>query len=201
MDDKLANVAPEGLEHVKPSDIVLPRVKLVQPVSQGDVGKPGEFVNDVTQEAFGERRIHFVRYYPGRMMWGEEADVPLCVSRDGDLPDPSIAEPPSETCGDCKCSQWIDNKKPECSQTYGFSLIDLDTMMPCAIQLSRSSSYAARRVLTYAFLNQVPLKKLSCKMSSKEMKQGRGVYYVVDFSEFKVEQCDRADQIATMGEL
>jgi len=196
MTEQETGLVPEGLEFLDQEDIIFPRIRLVQPTSKTDNGKPGDFVNDLTGEVFRERRLHVVRYYPGQALWDDESDVPICVSRDGKVPDPSIETPFAESCETCAKSQWIDNKPPDCAKTYSFVVIDLESGMPCTLQVSRTSAQAAKKILSFAFLNKLPLRELECKIASKEQRQGRGVYYIVTASEFARATNDAATALA-----
>jgi hypothetical protein len=192
-------IAPEGLEDIDARDIVFPRIKLIQPVSAGDAGgKPGEFINDLTGEVFGERKIQFARLAKGQVLWHEESDVPLCLSRDGKTPDTSIENPPSVECELCPQTQWVDGKRPNCAKTYEFAIVDLETGMPCVLQLSRTGEPAAKQAISYAFLNMAPMREVRCTLKSKEVRSGRNTYYVVVFSDFAREAHDKAAELAAM---
>jgi len=192
-------IVPEGLELVDAGDIVFPRLKLIQPVaSGGGLGKPGEFVNDLTGEVFASRKIQFARLSKGQVLWGDDSEVPLCLSRDGKLPDPSIENPPAVECETCPKTEWVDGKRPECAKTYSFAVVDLESNMPCMLQLSRTGEPAAKQAISYAFLNQAPLRDVRCTMTSKEVRSGRNTYYVVVFQGFEREACDKAAELAAM---
>jgi hypothetical protein len=92
---------PEGLEGMDGSDMVLPWMRIIQPMSKeaaaGDI-KPGVFLDNVTGQHVKTLRVVPLTLAKGRTWFEPDAAKPSCKSNDSWRP--SIEEPFSPVCAD-----------------------------------------------------------------------------------------------------
>jgi len=200
-DELATRETPEGLEDVTQDDLVFPRRRIVQPISQ--VGTPGMFRCSLTGEEAEELVVTPLRYRPGRVLWDPrdvEMERPICRSRDGLVPDSSIEEPAGQECcrveGNrrvpvCMQAQWGENgERPPCAQTREFIMLDHATRMPFLMSLSRSATKAAKSILSYASLRRVPLYYVQAALRLNEVRSSKGKYFVPEVHSFAVIDSD-----------
>jgi hypothetical protein len=144
-----------GIDDLGQQDIILPRMRLIQPTTPNKVGKPGEFSNNVTGLASPVIEAVIIHIAKGRVMWPEkyQADQdPLCASDDSIIPRDGCTEY-GERCADCPMALWSKDKKgedvpPACSMVYNYLCIDPEGKMPFALSLMRTSARTAKQLNT-----------------------------------------------------
>lgn len=108
--------AGAGLENVRPEDVVLPRLSILQPtspMSSEDGYRQGDIVNGITNENYGKSfEFYVLHYYPNRVMW--ETDEPgsdiECSSEN------NITGTKYGKCAECPHSQWGEKERPRCTE-------------------------------------------------------------------------------------
>lgn len=116
------NKGVSGLENIDSSDIVMPKVKLLQAMSleaSKGLGKPGEFLNVTTGEVADMSDIILLCMQHSRIRFStpfKRGEAPLCRSLDG------IRSTDGVECKNCQYADW-DNiaegkNKPDCNLGY-----------------------------------------------------------------------------------
>src|SRR3990167_8936971 len=119
-----------GLEDVGLDDMIVPRLRIVQPTSSEMIeagARVGTFCSNVSGECCESLRMVLLTERKGRVLFPVGAERPRCASDDGFAPSPRIEEPISEACGrkhggrfqaTCAMAQWSGRTPPECRDTY-----------------------------------------------------------------------------------
>lgn len=111
---------------------IFPIVSIVQPMSQVQGARPGDFFNPDTGESLPYLDVVPLFQKETRAYFVEGNDTPQCISADGRRPLPNQPlwlemNQPAPACSDCPFSQWgTDGKPPPCRN----SIVVLADMAP-----------------------------------------------------------------------
>jgi len=153
-------------------DLIIPRIRIIQPTSQIEDSVVGEFHNNVTGHCSDVINVVILRIRKGRVYWDPSATVsddPLCASDDGLSPRGTIENPFDEGqgCLACRMAQWIDSQKPPCALVYNYLCVDPETLEPFVLSLKSTSAKTAKRlnylVRQRGFRNAYQLHLVECK--------------------------------------
>lgn len=193
----LASV-PTGLDLISQEDLILPTIRLHQPISEGE-GEVGKFINTLTGEVFSAKRLQLVAYWPGRSLWREGEDEPVCSSSDAELPDERVKDPASESCLTCPHAERTAGRQAACGKVYRFVAVDIETGMLCAMKLQKTSAYAGRRLLSFAWQHKAPVYRVQFTLSSSKATKSKGHYYVAQVGGLEI--VDLASAVSAAAEL
>lgn len=186
----------EGLEGTDSGDTILPRLQIMQPVSQAVTlhgERAGVFRSNVSGEAWPELTIVPIAVRKGRTWFREGDQQPACKSHDARIPAPDIDHPPSQTCARvvngrleavCPMAKWGPNKTvPACRERYQLLAVALspDGEMPFVIGLHGRSVKPVRQLITRLNQLRTPPYGVTCTMRLVKQQNTQGVFYVVDF--------------------
>ena len=124
-------------------------------------------------------------------------NAPICKSSNGLTPAESVDSPISEECGRwvqkngreyfqplCPKAEWVDSKKPECSEWVMVAFYDLEMQCPICMMF-RGTSISAWNTFCKAYSKQkyiARLKKQSVQDFVIEVStKNKGTYYLMDF--------------------
>lgn len=188
-----------GMEKVTKEDLILPRLKLLQPLSpevqeEGSEAKAGEMVNSIDAKINYGREIEFtpLLFFKSRIRWtprGDDAppDAPKgmeCTSTDSlTARDPkglTKAGEPTSNCADCVHQAFSgDGKPPRCSLYMNFAaLID---GQPIVVSMEKTKLPAAKAILTMASMlggGSLALFAGRYRLSTKKITNDKGTFYV-----------------------
>jgi len=172
-------LAMAGLEEVDQSDLILPRVRVIQPTSKLE-GNQGQFHYNLTGEAVDAIHAVLLKMTKSRVCWDREnlgAD-PLCASNDAKTPRAAVFAP---TCAACPMAEWgADGEPPACRLVYNFLAADLDhedTIF--VIGLGATSVKHARRVLSTFALKRKPLCYQPVLIQSVQVTGDKGKWFEI----------------------
>jgi hypothetical protein len=167
--------AGAGLDNIRPEDIILPRLSILQPTSPlvtEDGYQVGDIVNSITNENYGKRfEFYVLHYYPNRVKWeSDDPGSPIECSSDNNITGSKFGK-----CAECPFSKWSKNaqgqdERPACTEFKNIIVLpanegdDMDTSpivfsgkrsalkpvntLLSALAVSRKPAYASRWVLT-----------------------------------------------------
>lgn len=146
------------------TDLILPLLKVSQAltaeVQNGDA-RPGEFINALTGENFGNV-VEFVvaGFEKGRFRTNEAGEV-ICTGRESECPCHEVA---FDECPDAEEQyaaavnrgekEW--GKGPPCATTFNFTGFIPGTEMPVRLSLMRAQAKAAKKLLTMLRFQRAP---------------------------------------------
>jgi hypothetical protein len=192
----------EGLEDIGQDDLIIPRLKIVQPTSQlGEGVLPGTFVSNLGGEGVKQVRIVPIAIKKGRVLFEEGQDLPTCKSNDGLVP--SVEHPVAPACARlergrlvtlCPRAAWMgrDADPPDCRLVYNVLALNLDEgASPFFISLKGTSCKPVKQLLSYLMMRKLSPFAMSCTMRLAETKNKLGRFYVIDFTDHRrVEPAD-----------
>jgi hypothetical protein len=190
--------APEGFENLLDTDLVLPRLAIVQPTSK--VGTAGMVRCALTGLERAELTMVPVRIQRGRVLWGETlGEDPLCRSNDGYYPAPNVEKPVHETCcvlagrrlrPVCPMAIWGHagngngrGERPRCRDTFAIAAVDLAGEMPFLFAVHGAAIRSLRAFLTTVFRLKLNLFDVSCTLRLEKVNGSKGVSYIPRFDE------------------
>lgn len=184
-----------GYEGLGPGDFIVPRFKIVQPVSRE--GTPGHFRCNVTEEEVGELVCAVLTVRKGMVLFAEGNEArALCRSRDALEPDPAIEDPVSEVCAVmqgqrlvplCEKAKFVGSQPPECRLTYNVLGLRLDSPHPepFLISLYGTSLRPVRLFLSICRQRRRHLFDVRTTLRLSEVTNTKGRFYVVSFEEIE----------------
>lgn len=188
-----------GMEKVTKEDLILPRLKLLQPLSpevqeEDSEAKAGQMVNSIDAKLNYGSELTFtpILFFKSRIRWtprGDDAppDAPKgmeCTSTDSltarDAKGLTKAGEPTADCSVCVHQAFsADGKPPRCSLYMNFaSLID---GQPIVVSMEKTKLPAAKNLLTMASMLKgggLALFAGRYKLSTKKIKNDKGTYYI-----------------------
>lgn len=190
--------APEGLEDMDQSDLVMPRLKI-----DHDSGK---FVDNLSGAEYDKMEVILLGLIKQRILWSPEPsgdnDKPLCKSFDfqrgvpGDgFPvkasgfDPALVDAGELPCVDCKLKEWGSHPNrdtPWCSEQHTFALLlpmseDDPTGAPALLSVQRSAIKPSKQYLTAFARSRQPLYTVQTELSLDQRRRGSVDYAVPKF--------------------
>lgn len=186
-----------GFENTEQADLIVPRVKLLQPLSpevQEEGQEPGHLVNSVTKRDYGITLTFIpVMHFKTRIRWAsrEPGSGLHCASDNGREIRTGVPHPygnPEGGCLGCPEADWNEDakdekdKQPRCTLFYAFpSLVEGDDA-PAAISMERTKVQAAKKLLSLARYAGAGLDMFARKyrLESVLKKSGKYTYYTLD---------------------
>jgi hypothetical protein len=139
-----------GLEQLGPSDLIIPRLTLIQPTSQIDGVEAGKFYMNLTGDEYSEVEVVFLKVMKGRIYFAEDgADrKALCGSADRVKPSPRFNPPMAPACAECPSARWNGKEPPDCSETYNLLGVTVETGLPFWWSVKSTAIAPTRRFLS-----------------------------------------------------
>ena len=181
-------VKGRGFENIDRKDILLPRVKLLQPLSPevtGDAGmKAGTILVNLTNKNLGtEIIITPILHFRSRIKWLNKDDGGgiECSSPDAKKP---LGEIFSTECGTCEAKDWNNDAKkekdqqPSCTLYENFLVLVGDAREPVLIPMERTKLKVARKFYSMGALKGGDMWDWQYKISvTKEKNEADQTYY------------------------
>lgn len=172
------------MENVDRTDLMMPRLRVLQPMSQeviGNEGRAGEFVNSLTGENYGtEIRVVISHFFKSRTMFEEQGKELKCWS-----PNAVNKYDDSRRCSECPHSSWEEQVAPRCSIVYNFPsvLISEDGSISAVANLTlmRSGIKAAKKLITQVNLSGGQWWDKMYRTRTLRVEGEKGTYFVLDF--------------------
>lgn len=172
-------------------DLLLPRVKLLQPMSpevleQGATA--GHMVNSITKEDYGEEmKIIPLLHFKNRIKWGdrEKGGGIECSSDNGKVSRPEFG---GLSCLTCKEQKWNNeakketDRKPTCTLYYSFPCIPEGSDLPIGVSMERTKIKIAKKLLSIARYagGNLDLFAKKYRLYVTKEKGPKGMYYNFD---------------------
>jgi hypothetical protein len=182
-----------GYEDFDSSDLIIPRVKIIQPTSRK--GTAGKFSMNLTEEEFDQMTISVIKASRSRVLWppvDSDIEEPLCKSSDFLMPDASVQAPLSSACAEyvmrgdlkvletvCTKAKWINNERPACNQVYNLLCLTSENV-PFWIALSGSSIGPVKRFISAVALQRKKLWQFESVIATEERSKPSR-HYVIRF--------------------
>ena len=170
-----------GFEGLEREDITLPRIKLMQAlsdeVSNGNAS-PGEWLNTLSGQSYGTQ-FEFVpiSVWKSRTLFAENRDdSPLCRSTDGFL---SVNGHRCMTeCPHDNAWEWKDGAPPQCTLGYNYLILPVDDPFPATVTLDKSSFKTGKALNTLMMAARCPAWFWIYEFYSVRESNQKGSYFV-----------------------
>jgi hypothetical protein len=180
---------PEGMETFEREDIIIPRMRIVQPTSEE--GTPGTFRLNITGDEYQTIEVVFIKAIKSRVMFDSDLNKgPLCGSLDRINPSSYFSlrdrTPMADKCAGCPYAEWgKDREAPQCNESYTLLGLDINTRIPFFLT-TRSTGIKPTKMFLSAIFLKAKMKKAALSdfkvtLSLKEVKNDRGRFYVPVF--------------------
>ena len=184
----------DGLGEITQDDLIIPRLKVGQSQSEGDVA--GKLYIDVTSDVKEEMELVLIKLNKSRVLFPEKFSrdsEPLCRSQNFVTPenDSDVFSPMSETCADCAYSKWSKNESgkaspPRCQEVWNMLVLDFETFMPCWFSLKSTALKPARKIISMLKLRgtakRIPAWGFKFTVEVTERSGDSGNSYIPSFS-------------------
>lgn len=181
---------PEGMEDISRDDLVIPRLRIVQPVSEE--GTAGNYLLNITGEEFETLDVVFFKFSKGRVYFSDNLkEGVLCGSHDRKTPSGYIETPMAESCLNCIYAQWgkKDDGKPippSCAETYNMLGYIVSDGMPFFISFKGTAIRPVKLFLSgIAFRGRkarADMRQFQVTMGLKQNSNEKGKFFVPTFS-------------------
>ena len=170
-----------GLEGLEREDITLPRIKLLQAMSDevsNNNASPGEWLNMLSGQSYGTQ-FEFIpiSVWKSRTYFAENRDdSPICRSADAFT---SIdGHQCLIECQHDKAWEWKDGAPPRCTLGYNYLVIPIVDTFPAIITLMKTSFKAGKALNTLLVAARCPAWHWVYEFYSVKESNSRGTYYV-----------------------
>ena len=179
-----------GQENIEAEDIIMPRIRLIQPISQECIRREapaGVFKNSITGEIFENLEVLIFHFTKARVLFNRALDPGTpegiaCMSFDGKT---SSGE---KKCIDCEYISWAKDEKdslkrkaPPCDAVYNFPCIVInsaDRKMPAILSFRRTSTGQAKQLLSTIKLAQIQWWTMIYSVTTELTEGPKGSYYI-----------------------
>ncbi len=146
----------DGLGEINQDDLIIPRLKVGQSQSPGDVA--GKLFIDVTGDTTDQIELVLLKLNKSRVLFPEKFSKdsePLCRSQDFVVPeaDNDKISPMAETCAKCAYAKWSKDdtgkgKPPRCNEVWNMLVLDFETYIPAWFSLKSTALKPGRKIIS-----------------------------------------------------
>jgi len=160
-------------DNLSNDDLLLPRVDLLQalsPVVVSGEKKPGQIINNITQEDLGSPSIIPIYLTKNWIRWKPRNEGGGIIWRSNDPTDPRVIE---ET-------KWVNNEKPLATAYFNFLCLVEGEDVPIVLSFSMTSYQAGRKLFTLTKMTPGPIYSCKYKLSAVSKTNNFGTFFVFD---------------------
>lgn len=170
------------------SDIILPRMKLLQGLSaevSDGVGNPGQYANNMTGQAYGSAvNVAVIKVTPQQLYMVQGVGLQCRAQAEPGQRMHGTGDP-GIWCDQCSLKQWQDSTPPVCSEAYQYLVLPVDDegkpieAYPAALTMMSTGLKEAKRWNTMLKMaGQLPPWVASYKLSAEQLRNDKGTFYV-----------------------
>ncbi len=172
----------KGLGSIAEEDRIIPRLKIMQPLSpevDEGIAKPGEFVNSIAKKSYGKTlTLTPIIWWKTRVYWQkrEEGGEILCQAKD------ALNGSAYGLCADCEYSKWHDKEAPQC--TAILNILGLVNNAELVATSFMKTSYGTGKQLINLFTYKgVDIFNFQYEISAVQEQNDFGKFWVVKFKD------------------
>lgn len=185
------DLMPEGIEDLEQGDFGLPpRLRLSQPNRPIEVNgkevEAGKIVNSMTGDEWDSLQIVPLVFMANtRVMWPETFSTdskPECASDDGQHPNLTrldLTNPQSGPCATCPMAQFVEGKKPRCSNQRNILVWIVDVNEPAILTMQSTALKEAKQLTSLVKMTGI---KRAIQMTTYKVKDSKGTWVIPQFS-------------------
>ncbi len=172
----------KGLTPIAEEDRIIPRLKIMQPLSpevDEGIAKSGEFVNSIAKKSYGPTlTLTPIFWWKTRVYWGprEEGGEILCQARD------ALTGTVFGVCADCENSKWHDKEPPICTAIINILGLVNNTDM-VALSFMKTSYGTGKQLINLFQYKGVDVFNFQYELFADQEQNDFGKFWVVKFKD------------------
>ena len=179
----------KGLGNISEEDRIIPRLKIMQPLSpevDEGIAKPGEFVNSIAKKSYGKvLTLTPVIWWKTRVYWQprEEGGEILCQARD------AIEGTQYGLCADCDHSKWHNKESPICTAIINIlGLVNNAELI--ATSFMKTSYFTGKQLINLFNYKKVDIFNFQYEISAVQEQNDFGKFWVIKFKDLNTPVSD-----------
>jgi hypothetical protein len=182
----LQNDMPMGFEDEDTSDVIIPRVKVVQTLSperKDKIAEEGDIINSLTKEKLNGKVFIPVFKFNNNVWWKERSEGGgiKCIARDGRVG--SLSDGTTQMCAQCRRCEFDNTKQgkealPTCTKYINFFGFFAGERMPIILSFSKTCYNEGKKLYSLAKVTMQNMWNYGYTMTEKLMAKGGNEWYV-----------------------
>jgi hypothetical protein len=178
---------PMGFEDEEQGDLMIPRVQVVQMLSQARKDKEaneGDIINSLTKDKYNDKTFIPVFKFNNNIWWRDLTDGGgmLCLSRDGKHGQTQDGQ--EALCAACKRCEFDNTKTgrdayPVCTKYFNFFGFFEGERMPIILSFAKTNYKEGKKLYSLAKVTMQNMWHHGYKLSSKIMAKGNNEWYII----------------------
>ena len=185
--NELANAGrPMGFEDEEASDVIIPRVKVIQTLSperKDKIAEEGDIINSLTKEKLNGKVFVPVFKFNNNVLWKDRSEGGgiQCIARDGKVGTES--DDTTRFCSECRKCEFDNSKKgkealPTCTKYINFFGFFAGERMPIILSFAKTSYNEGKKLYSLAKVTMQNMWNYSYTLNEKLMSKGGNEWYV-----------------------
>lgn len=178
-----------GFEDSNSSDIVIPRIKVINALSperQDGLAEEGDVINSLTKDSVANKRFIPIKQYYSKIEWNADRDADqriLCFSRDGKVG--ADGDSTQHSCASCKKCQFDNTKtgkdaQPLCTSYMNFLGFFEGDPMPVVLSFAKTNYNEGKKMLSIARSLRCNIWDYAYTLTGKKVSKGRNTWYIIE---------------------
>lgn len=186
--DELAvqNGTPMGFEDEESSDVIIPRVKVVQtlsPEARERIANEGDIINSLTKEKLNGKVFIPVFKFNNNVWWRDRSEGGgiKCIARDGRVG--TMSDGTTLMCPQCRRCEFDNTKQgkealPTCTKYINFFGFFEGERMPIILSFSKTCYNEGKKLYSLAKVTMQNMWNYGYTLSEKKMAKGGNEWFV-----------------------
>lgn len=178
-----------GFEDSNSSDIVIPRIKVINALSperQDGLAEEGDVINSLTKDSVVGKAFIPIKQYYSKIKWNPDRDADqriMCFSRDGKIG--ADGDGTNHACTNCKECQFDNTKtgkdaQPTCTSYMNFLGFFAGDPMPVVLSFAKTNYNEGKKMLSIARSLRCNIWDYAYMLSSKKVSKGRNSWFIIE---------------------
>lgn len=172
----------KGLTPIAEEDRIIPRLKIMQPLSpevDEGIAKSGEFVNSIAKKSYGNRlSLTPIFWWKSRVHWAprEDGGEILCQARN------ALQGTEFGVCSDCENSKWCNKEAPICTAIINvLGLVNNIDMV--ALSFMKTSYGTGKQLINLFAYKKVDIFNFQYELFADQEQNDFGKFWVIKFKD------------------
>lgn len=177
---------PMGFEDEEASDVIIPRIKVIQTLSPERKEKQaseGDIINSLTKEKLNVKKFIPVFKFNNNVLWKDRSEGGgiLCMARDGKVG--TTSDDRTVFCSQCRKCEFDNNKQgkealPTCTKYINFFGFFEGERMPIILSFSKTSYNEGKKLYSLAKVTMQNMWNFGYTINEKLMVKGNNEWYI-----------------------
>ena len=178
--------APCGFEDTDSSDIVIPRIKVINALSperQEGAAEEGDVLNSLTKEKVNGKVFIPIKQYYSKIHWNPDRDADpriMCMSRDGKIGQTSDGgKALCDSCTKCRFDNTKTGKdaQPQCTSYLNFLGFFAGDPMPVVLSFAKTNYNEGKKMISLAKAMRQDIWAYGYIVDSAKQTKGRNTWF------------------------